>query len=198
MSSKQQLDFLVLKAIELGATYSTIINSSEIVSTKELAAMCNAGYICPNYGLSAGCPPNVSGPDEFKKWQLKSDYSVTVKIEVLSSIMFSSDRNEIMRLLHQIVSAVEQQGVEAGFSQSKSFAGGSCKKLFCETHKSCSALEDMKSCRHPEVARPSMSGFGIDVTQLMKTSGWSAAVADKESSQDEDDVSWVAGLILLA
>ncbi|MGM0394263.1 MAG: DUF2284 domain-containing protein [Thermodesulfobacteriota bacterium] len=29
-----------------------------------------------------------------------------------------------------------------------------------------------KACRHMNEAKPSMSGFGIDVIQLMNTSGW--------------------------
>jgi hypothetical protein len=49
-----------------------------------------------------------------------------------------------------------------------------------------------------ESARPSMSGFGIDVTQLMLSSGWSASKAQKSNVSDKDHTSWVAGLIMLA
>ena len=43
-----------------------------------------------------------------------------------------------------------------------------------------------------------MSGFGIDVTQLMLSSGWAAPKAEKSNSSDKDATSWVAGLIMLA
>jgi hypothetical protein len=43
-----------------------------------------------------------------------------------------------------------------------------------------------------------MSGFGIDVTQLMLSSGWPAPKAKQSDLSDKDPTSWVAGLILLA
>lgn len=188
---------LAREAIKLGATSSAIISTSEIQIDEALAALCNGEYTCPNYGLAAGCPPHVEGPAEFKKWQAGSEYSITVKIEIPTSVMFSGNRNEVMQLLHQIVAAVELKAIEAGFLHSKGFAGGSCKELFCDDHKDCSVLEN-KPCRHIKVARPSMSGFGINVSLLMKTSGWPAPVADITTLSDTDEMSWVAGLIVLA
>jgi hypothetical protein len=47
-------------------------------------------------------------------------------------------------------------------------------------------------------ARPSMSGFGINVTQLMLSSGWPAQKAEKSNEAGKDATSWVAGLIRLA
>jgi hypothetical protein len=43
-----------------------------------------------------------------------------------------------------------------------------------------------------------MSGFGIDVAQLMLSCGWSGQKAEKSNSSDKNDNSWVAGLIMLA
>ncbi|RLC01901.1 MAG: hypothetical protein DRH90_15175 [Deltaproteobacteria bacterium] len=40
--------------------------------------------------------------------------------------------------------------------------------------------------------------FGIDVTQLMLSSGWSASKAEKSNLSDNDATSWVAGLVMLA
>jgi hypothetical protein len=40
--------------------------------------------------------------------------------------MFSNERKDVMRLLHQIVATVEQKAIELGFGKSKAFAGGSC------------------------------------------------------------------------
>ena len=163
-----------------------------------MAALCNGEYPCPNYGLGASCPPYVAGPAEFRKWQAESEYSISVCIELPTSVMFSNERNGVMQLLHQIVAAVEQKGVEMGYKKSKGFAGGSCKELFCDDQKHCRVLSENKSCRNMEVARPSMSGFGIDVTQLMKTSGWSGQKADEADASDKDAMSWVADLVMLA
>lgn len=198
MTSKQQLKHLTQKAKRLGATSSTLLSSKEIQVKDNLAALCNGEYTCPNYGLAASCPPYVEGPAEFRKWQAQSKYSVIVKIELPTSVMFSDERKGLMRLLHQIVAAVEQKAIETGFGKSKAFAGGSCKDLFCDDQEKCLVLLENKPCRHIESARPSMSGFGIDVTQLMLSSGWSAQKAEKSNSSDSDATSWVAGLIVLA
>jgi len=196
--SKQQLEQLTQKAKRLGANASAIISSKEIQAKDNLAALCNGEYACPNYGLAASCPPNVEGPIEFRKWRAKSEYSITVKIELPTSVMFSDEQKGVMQLLHQIVAAIEQKAIEIGFEKSKAFAGGSCKELFCDDQEKCCVVAENKPCRHIEFARPSMSGFGIDVTQLMKSSGWSCQKADNANSSEKDAISWVAGLIMLA
>ncbi len=196
--SKEQLELLTKKAIELGATSSAIISTREVQVKDDLAALCNGEYRCPNYGLSGSCPPYVEGPAEFRKWQEESKYSITIKIELPTDVMFSDERKGVMQLLHQMVAAVEQKAVEIGFEKSKAFAGGSCKKLFCEDQKTCCVVSESEPCRHMDSARPSMSGFGIDVTQLMLSSGWSAQKAENNKGSGKDATSWVAGLIMLA
>ena len=196
--SKQQLAHLTEEANRCGATASAIIASKEIQVEDHLAALCNGDYTCPNYGLGASCPPNVEGPVEFRKWQAQSQYSITVKIELPTTVMFSGERKGVMQLLHQIVAKVEQKAIEMGFKNSKGFAGGSCKDLFCDDQEKCCVLAENKPCRHIELARPSMSGFGIDVTRLMESSGWSAPKAEKADLSGNNATSWVAGLILLA
>jgi len=194
---RQRIEHLAEEAKRLGATASAIISSGDIQVRDDLAALCNGEYPCPNYGIAASCPPHVEGPAEFRRWQVQSQYSITVKIELPTAILFS-DRNELMQLLHQITAAVEQKAIRAGYKDSKAFAGGSCKGLFCNDQATCCVVAEGKPCRHAESARPSMSGFGIDVTQLMLSSGWSAEKAENKNVSDQDAVSWVAGLIMLA
>jgi predicted metal-binding protein len=195
MTLKRQLAHLIHEAERLGATSAAAILSKEIQVKDNLAALCNGEYTCPNYGLSASCPPYVRGPAEFRKWQAQSEYSITVKIELPTSVMFSDERKGVMQLLHQIVAGVERNAIEAGFENSKAFSGGSCKDLFCKDKETCAVVDENLPCRHIEAARPSMSGFGIDVTELMRSSGWSGTKAD---TSDQDATSWVAGLVLLA
>jgi predicted metal-binding protein len=196
--SRQQLEHLTQEAINLGATSSAIISSKEIQVKDNLAALCNGEYSCPNYGLAASCPPYVEGPVGLRKWQAQSKYSIPVKIELPTSVMFSDERKGVMQLLHQIVAAVEQKAIARGLKNSKGFAGGSCKELFCEGHEKCCVVTEDKPCRHRELARPSMSGFGVDVPLLMQSSGWSASKAEKSNLSDKDATIWVAGLIILA
>jgi predicted metal-binding protein len=149
---KAILTHLKQEAMRFGATDSAVISSGDIRVDNCLAALCNGEYTCPNYGLAASCPPHVEGPEQFKKWQEKSRYSITVKIELPASVMFSDGRKEIMMLL---------------------------------------------PCRHMNEARPSMSGFGIDVIQLMNTSGW-PIVKTKQNNGGPEDSSWLAGMVLVA
>jgi len=194
---KASLIHLKQEAIRFGATDSAVILSGDIRVDDDLAALCNGEYTCPNYGLAASCPPHVEGPGQFRKWQAKSRYSITVIIESPTSVMFSDGRKDVMRLLHQVVAKVEKRAVEFGFRQSRAFAGGSCKQLFCEENKTCCVVADKLLCRHKTEARPSMSGFGIDVIRLMNTSGW-PVVKTKQNKGGPEDSSWVAGLVLVA
>ena len=198
MISKQQLERLTQEAKRMSANSATIISSKDIQVKNNLAALCNGEYTCPNYGLAASCPPYVEGPAEFRKWQAQSKYSITVRIELPTSVMFSEERKGVIQLLHQIVAVVERKAIELGFGKSKAFAGGSCKELFCDDQENCRVLVEGKPCLHDEIARPSMSGYGIDVAQLMKTSEWSAPKTDKSILYEKDATSWVAGLVLLA
>ena len=194
----QEYRHLTKEAMRLGATASTFIPSGEIQVRDELATLCNGEYTCPNYGLGASCPPNVEGPEEFRKWQARSRYSIVVKIELPTAVMFSDERKGLMRLLHQIVAGVEQRAVETGFEQSKAFAGGSCKDLFCEDQINCCVLTGNEPCRHINSARPSMSGFGIDVIELMMSCGWPGQKAERSDASGKESTSWVAGLVMLA
>jgi predicted metal-binding protein len=194
---KANLKHLKQEAIHFGATDSAVISSGDIHTDVDLAALCNGEYTCPNYGLAASCPPHVQGPEQFRKWQEKSRYSITVKIELPTSVMFSDGRKDVMKLLHQVVAGVEKKAIEFGFSQSKAFSGGSCKQLFCEENKTCCVVADKLPCRHIDEARPSMSGFGVDVIQLMNKSGWPVVKA-KQNKGGHEESSWLAGLVLIA
>jgi predicted metal-binding protein len=102
-----------------------------------------------------------------------------------------------MRLLHEVVAAIEQAAVGMGYHHSKAFAGGSCKKIFCRDHSGCRIVSEDGECRYPQYARPSMSGFGINVSALMKVCGWPADINAREAESSPDSMSWVAGLIMV-
>lgn len=195
---QKQYVHLTQEALKLGASACRVMASGEIQVKDDLAALCNGEYTCPNFGLGASCPPHVKGPGQFRKWQALSRYSIVVKIELPTSVIFSNERNGVMRLLHQIVAGVEQKAIETGFEKSKAFAGGSCKELFCEDQANCRVLTENGPCRHIESARPSMSGFGIDVTKLMASCGWQGQKAEESDAADKPSTSWLAGLVLLA
>ncbi len=185
-------------AINLGASDVGVVNSSDIVIDTELAKLCKSGGNgCGNYDMSLSCPPNVGGPTSLKQWQKSSKHTIVVRIDVPHAVLFSNERLEVMKLLHEIVANIERRSIEMGYHKSKSFAGGSCKEIFCCDYLECRVLADKMECRNPESARPSMSGFGINVSKLMGTAGW-RDVMIKSNSKHGQETKWVIGIVLIA
>ena len=190
------LEKLVQLAISMGVSEAKAIASGDISVEDSLANLCVEPR-CSNYGLSPSCPPHVAGPSGFRKLQKTLNHAIAVRIVVPSIVLLSCERREIGEFLHELVANIEQEAVGMGYSHSKAFAGGSCKQIFCHSHLECRRLSENGECRHPQYARPSMSGFGVNVFELMKTCGWPANVNTREAESDADSMSWVAGLIMI-
>ncbi|MEE4354712.1 MAG: DUF2284 domain-containing protein [Desulfatiglans sp.] len=187
---------LVRLSCRLGATDAAVLSTDAITIEDRLANLCREPR-CENYGLSAKCPPNVSGPSGFRKILKDYEHAIAFKIDLPSEILLSSQRREVFTLLHEIAAAVEQSAVEMGFSDSKAFAGGSCKQLFCNNHADCRVLTKKGECRNPQKARPSMSGFGINVSKLMESAGMTYGQVNPELEGKDISIGTVCGLILI-
>jgi predicted metal-binding protein len=192
----RELNALVDLALRLGATGAAVVSAKEIRSAEALARLCREPR-CRNYGISGNCPPHVAGPAYFRELQRNFDDALAVKIDVPTEFLLSDERRDIMVLLHQIVTGVERRARDAGFHRAAAFAGGACKELFCADHGTCRVIDDGGPCRNPHVARPSMSGFGIDVSGLMRLAGWSGETIFRDKGGGEPGMSWVAGLVLV-
>lgn len=188
---------LITLTLHLGATAARVIAASDIRVDDHLAKLCRDPG-CENYGLAASCPPHVGGPASFREWLHRYRQAIVFKIDVPTAALLSSERREIFRLLHGIASGVERAAVTAGYSHAAAFAGGSCKRLFCDNHSLCRVIaRDERGCRHPHLARPSMSGFGIDVAALMDTAGWSMTIVNQTAVPHKDSTAPVCGLVLI-
>jgi len=192
----EKMAVLTKRALDLGATGVELISADNIVVRDELAERCLEPG-CEHYGRSKSCPPNVAGPAIIKKRLKTFDRAVLFKIDVPSDILFSSERFEVFRLLHTTAAGIEQTALEMGFKQALGFAGGSCKELFCPDHGECQALSDKGTCRNPDQARPSMSGFGIDVASLFKTAGWKMNWVFEDNGRTKTKMATVCGLVLI-
>jgi predicted metal-binding protein len=195
-TNNKKLKALIQDAQKLGASEAKIISTKEIVVEDNLADMCREPR-CENYGLSKSCPPHVSGPSAFKKQLEKFDQAIFFKIDVPSEILYSSERRELFQLLHEIASGIEISAVKMGFGSAQAYAGGSCKKIFCQDHSECLALSEKGKCRNPRYARPSMSGFGINVATLFKTAGWTMNWINREADSTTTKMANVCGLVLI-
>ena len=201
MKDGQQIDPAEMKeltglACRLGASNVKVISTSEISIEENLAKLCREPQ-CENYGLSASCPPHVAGPSGFRKLLENFEQAVVFKIDVPSEILLSSDRREVFRALHEIAANIEHSAVEMGFHHSRAYAGGSCKRLFCQDYAYCRVLKEGGECRNPHRARPSMSGFGINVSRLMEAAGWTMKRIAQDTSRDKVSMGTVCGLVLI-
>lgn len=201
MSTYNQQDSdLLAKLIDfaksVGVTQAARISPQAVQVESRLAAYCRDPK-CPHFGQSMSCPPHVSGPVGFRKLLAQSRHALVLRIEVDSDSLHGENRPEVMRLLHTLTASVESEARRLGFEYAQGFAGGSCKISFCHNYESCAVLAKEGECRFPDQARQSMSGFGVNVGELMKEAGWSNNLFSDENNSKEQ-LAWVAGLILLS
>ena len=190
------LEALIQDAQKSGASEAKIISARDIVVEHHLADMCREPR-CENYGLSKSCPPHVSGPLVFKENLEKFSQAIFFKIDVPSEMLYSRERSEVFQLLHEIAAQIEISAVKMGFVRAQAYAGGSCKKIFCHDHTECLALSEKGECRNPQYARPSMSGFGINVAKLFKTAGWKMNWTANDTDSTATQMANVCGLVLI-
>jgi hypothetical protein len=69
--------------------------------------------------------------------------------------------------------------------------------LFCRDHIDCRVLAEGGACRNSHRARPSMSGFGINVSKLMKSAGWHLDRITRDTDPDDVPMGSVSGLVLV-
>lgn len=193
---QEKIAAILTFAEDNGATMAARLSPAAIRVESNLAAYCRSPK-CPNFGLSMSCPPHVSGPSRFREMAAQACHAIVIRIEVDAASLNGEERPEVMRLLHEITAAVELEAKRLGFTGSRAFAGGSCKMSFCAAHESCRVVTNGGPCRHPDAARPSMSGYGINVGDLMKAAGWSTDLFPPRDPAGQDRLSWVAGLVLL-
>ncbi|KIX14708.1 DUF2284 domain-containing protein [Dethiosulfatarculus sandiegensis] len=172
----QKLSEVLNQMLELarlsGASKAAVVAREDIQAEPSLARLCIEPR-CSNYGLSPTCPPHVSGPEGFVEYLKETLWAVFVKIDLPDLSLHIEEKRELGKMMHEMVAALEELAKENGYANSRAFAGGSCKNLFCPDHKNCRVLEKGGPCRNPGKARPSLSGFGVNTLKLMKAAGWS-------------------------
>lgn len=188
---------LIRLSLGRGASQAAIIHTRDIVVNDRLAALCRRPE-CEVYGLAASCPPHVGGPSEFRSLLEEVDRAVVFKIDVPTSILLTEERLPVYRQLHEIAAAIERAAFDQGCPAARAFAGGSCKQIFCRDVEQCPVVTEAGRCRHPDHARPSMSGYGIDVSRLMTAAGWSMRRITRDTSPEAVPMGALTGLVLIA
>ncbi len=194
--SAKDLDSLLAFALHAGASRAKLLPPECVRVEDELANLCREPK-CPYFGQSMSCPPYVSGPSGMRKLLRSCRHVIAFRIEIQSSSLHGEERPVVMRLLHEMTAAIETEAKRLGFTESIGLAGGSCKPSFCHDHANCRVIAKQGECRYPDQARTSMSGYGINVGELMKSADWSTNLFTADSSDKGEQLSWVAGLVLL-
>ena len=145
-------DRFVDLALSFGAHGAKIIETSSIVTAEWVRMKCNFG--CGYFGTSNCCPPNTPPVAQMK--EVLACYQHALLIH---------SRTDVRSEPHPTSVAVKLEHEMFFSGHHKAFALGAGPCRLCDM---CSK----GNCRHPESARPSMEGCGIDVFQTARNNGF--------------------------
>ncbi|MDD2466364.1 MAG: DUF2284 domain-containing protein [Desulfobulbus sp.] len=189
---------LQAQARYLGATATGLLPATSLVIEARFAQMCASPTPCPSYGLAPGCPPHAPTPEAFEQ-QLADFHTVLVfKIDAPVADLLGEKRLPLARTIHRIAATLERAALSRGISKAKGMAAGSCKELFCDEDEVCVVLAQKAPCRHPDLARPSISAVGVDFAAMAHQLGWPfGKLASTSESSSQPGMGLMAGLVLL-
>jgi len=192
------MEDLSTQAHSLGATAAVIIPAHALAVEDRFAAMCAAPHRCPSYGLAPGCPPHAMHPSAFRQ-QIETYQQILVfKIDAPVADLMGEKRVAIARIIHRIAATVEREARSCGLARALGLAAGSCKELFCAEEEACVVLHQQQPCLHPDIARPSISGLGVNFAALAHVAGWPFDKIEPEKATNSEPVmGLMAGLVLL-
>lgn len=149
MTLSKSLGELCEIAVKLGATEAKVIKASDVVVRDWVRLKCQYG--CGGYGKRLTCPPYSPTPEQMRR--ILSGYSSAILLR------FEPKWGNV----HRVVAKLEREALLSGYYSAFGLASGPC--LLC---KKC----NLKSCVHPELARPSMEACGIDVYATARGAGF--------------------------
>lgn len=195
-NSHDSLQELIQLAFELGVSDARIIPARSIVVEDRFAEMC-ASPQCPGYGQAPGCPPHVMKPARFRELLTRYEHALVFKIDAPTEILLGDERLDVARRIHEIAATIERLAREKGYGNSKGFAAGSCRMIFCSDRESCVVLEKNGECRFPDQARASLSGLGVNFEELCKSVGWRFEIITRDTAADEVPMGMMSGMVLI-
>ncbi|MBO3799219.1 MAG: DUF2284 domain-containing protein [Thermoproteota archaeon] len=153
MTVSKSLEELCEIAVKLGAAEAKVIKAGDVVVRDWVRLKCQYG--CGGYGKRLTCPPYSPTPEQTRR--ILSGYSSAILLRF---------EPELLKV-HKIVAKLEREAFLSGYYSAFGLASGPCP--FC---KEC----NLKSCVHPELARPSMEACGIDVYAAARGAGFTIEV----------------------
>lgn len=194
--SDERVEALVAFAKSLGITEAKLLHPDRIVVDERFRAYCQEPR-CPNYGASINCPPHSISPSEFRARISGFRLVLAFKFDMPAEALQGEDRREAALLLHQATAAIEHEAKALGFDRASGYSSGGCKNSLCHEHSNCAVLQEGGACRHPDVARPSLSGMGVDWHALSKHLGWLMHKSEDGVVNADAQTIMMAGLVFL-
>jgi predicted metal-binding protein len=162
----------ILKMVRMmGASDAKIIRSSQVVVRDWVRMKCRFG--CDGYGKILTCPPFSPTPDEFRRVLAEYRWAALLKFEVSSSKKLGQTLS-YERNIHDLVVKMEREAFLNGYYAAFGLAAGPCPHC-----KEC----DLKECKHPFAARPSMEGCGVDVFATVRNAGFEIRVVKDKNEK---------------
>ncbi|GBE01234.1 hypothetical protein BMS3Bbin06_01919 [bacterium BMS3Bbin06] len=184
-------------ALDRGADHARVFPARMVVLDERVRMKCQIP-LCPHYGRTLTCPPNVPTVEEFK--QVLNRYREALLIQIVTLLekkAESYDREEVKEFFKNPGKKSRKKGGEDqeavdDFVKVKD-AAVMLHKLVnelelkamtlgfpyalgliggeCMLCTECVGAGSAKGCRHPYEARPSMEGVGIDVIKTSLKAG---------------------------
>jgi predicted metal-binding protein len=213
-SVQDRIKALVGFAVEKGAYRAKAFSARKVVVDERVRLKCQIP-LCPHFGTTLTCPPNVPGVEEFRK-ALRL-YKTAVLVQTRSPLTMSMDAFD----KQEVLTYLESHG--AGPAQKGAEESEACRNLAdvklqsVRLHKLVNEVETQalalgfhyalgliggdcmlcpkctgpgSACRRPFQARPAMEGVGIDVVRTAAQAGLPFEIPPRQ------EVVW-SGLILV-
>ncbi len=146
---KTDLKEWIYVARDEGFCRAVLLPAEKIVTAPWVRMKCRFG--CAIYGKNLQCPPH--GMESYATKEMLESYGWTL---ILEGMPPGCD-------FHEKLLRLEKRAFLAGFHKAFVLGAGPCPV--------CSKCPENGNCRHPDQARPSMEGSGIDVYGTVRNAG---------------------------
>jgi len=158
---------IIDRAKKYGVDDTKVIDPSKVNVYQWVRMKCQFG--CPVYGTNYTCPPFVPELDNVREFF--SEYKRGILIELRGLEDLSEQKN-----VHRILLKLERDAFLNGFYKAFGISAGPCH--ICKT---CKAMKD-RPC-HDIGKRPSLEALGVDVYELVTSSGFVLSPVKKKNDE---------------
>jgi predicted metal-binding protein len=171
--------FWSARARQLGAEQVTAVDPAQVVTADWVRMKCLYG--CDEPALHRTCPPNSPEPKRTRRVLDGYERALLLRMGPHAD---TEHHDDLSATLNAAAVDLEGELFLAGFYKAWTMGAGPCEL--------CAQCDTSGACLHPERARPSMEGCGIDVFATVRNAGWQIDVV-----RDRDDKYSYFALVLV-